>query len=161
MQVFAVGKIWDIFAGQGITKAFHTKGNMDGVDKTLEAMEQLERGLVFTNLVDFDSLYGHRNNPIGYAKALEEFDERLPQILSKLSNDDVIIITADHGCDPTTQSTDHSREYVPVMIFGSRIKDVNLGILETFSDIGQTVADLLGCEKLKNGKSFKKLVIKA
>ena len=159
MEVFGVGKIWDIFAGQGITKSFHTEGNMDGVDKTLQAMDMLKRGLVFANLVDYDMLYGHRNDPVGYAKALEEFDARLPEIISKLKEEDVLIITADHGCDPTTESTDHSREYIPVLIYGSKIKPaVNLNTLPCFSDVGQTVADFLGCEKLKNGKSFKELI---
>lgn len=111
MEVIGVGKIWDIFAGQGITKNLHTEGNVDGVNKTLEVMEKLEKGLVFTNLVDYDMLYGHRNDSVGYARALEEFDRRLPEIMSKLKEDDVLVITADHGCDPTTKSTDHSREY--------------------------------------------------
>ena len=146
MEVIGVGKIWDIFAGQGITKAMHTEGNMDGVDKTLEAIDMIQKGLVFSNLVDYDMLYGHRNDPVGYAKALEEFDGRLPEILEKLGDNDVLIITADHGCDPTTVSTDHSREYVPVLVYGDRIKaGVKLGTLSSFSDIGQTVTDVLGC----------------
>ncbi|KXG77535.1 Phosphopentomutase [Fervidicola ferrireducens] len=160
MDVFAVGKIWDIFAGQGITKEYHTEGNMDGVDKVLQAMDEMERGLVIANLVDYDMLYGHRNDPQGYARALQDFDGRLPEIMEKLKSDDVLILTADHGCDPTTPSTDHSREYVPVLVAGDGIKKgVNLGILSTFSDIGQTVADLLGCEKLPNGRSFKGKII--
>jgi len=161
MEVIGVGKIWDIFAGQGITKAMHTEGNMDGVDKTLEAIDMIQKGLVFSNLVDYDMLYGHRNDPVGYAKALEEFDGRLPEILEKLGDNDVLIITADHGCDPTTVSTDHSREYVPVLVYGDRIKaGVKLGTLSSFSDIGQTVTDVLGCLSLKNGRSFKQLVFK-
>lgn len=161
MEVFGVGKIWDIFAGQGITKSFHIEGNMDGVDKTLQAMDMLKRGLVFANLVDYDMLYGHRNDSAGYARALEDFDRRLPEIIAKLKENDVLIITADHGCDPTTASTDHSREYVPVLIYGDMIKaNVNLGILSSFSDIGQTVADFLGCSSLINGTSFKRLVLK-
>ncbi|MGI5858306.1 MAG: phosphopentomutase [Tepidanaerobacteraceae bacterium] len=161
MEVIGIGKIWDIFAGQGITKTLHTEGNMDGVNKTLEVMEKLENGLVFTNLVDYDMLYGHRNDSVGYARALEEFDRRLPEIISKLKEDDVLVITADHGCDPTTKSTDHSREYVPVLVYGDRIKPAtNLGTLSSFSDIGQTVADWLDCEKLKNGTSFKHFVMK-
>jgi len=155
-EVYSVGKIKDIFAGKGITKSYHTEGNMDGVDKTLIAMGELDKGLVFTNLVDFDMLYGHRNDPEGYGKALEDFDKRLPEILAKLDEEDVLIITADHGCDPTTESTDHSREYIPVLVYGHKIKAVDLGILDSFSDIGQTVAELLGCEPLKNGKSFAK-----
>jgi len=161
MEVIGVGKIWDIFAGQGITKAFHTEGNMDGVNKTLEAMELLTSGLIFTNLVDYDMIYGHRNNPIGYAKALEDFDRRLPEILEKLEENSILIITADHGCDPTTVSTDHSREYVPVLIYGDKVKPgVNLGTLSSFSDIGQTVADLLSCPSLKNGTSFKSQILR-
>ncbi|TYP56109.1 phosphopentomutase [Thermosediminibacter litoriperuensis] len=160
MDVYAVGKIWDIFAGQGITVEYHTEGNMDGVDKILLAMRQLERGLIMANLVDYDMLYGHRNDPAGYAKALEDFDGRVPEILAELKSDDVLIITADHGCDPTTPSTDHSREYVPVLVTGKRVRQgINLGVLFTFSDIGQTVADLLGCEKLSNGKSFKSITM--
>jgi phosphopentomutase len=134
---------------------------MDGVDKTLEAIDMIQKGLVFSNLVDYDMLYGHRNDPVGYAKALEEFDGRLPEILEKLGDNDVLIITADHGCDPTTVSTDHSREYVPVLVYGDRIKaGVKLGTLSSFSDIGQTVTDFLGCLSLKNGRSFKQLVFK-
>lgn len=159
MEVIGVGKIWDIFAGQGITRSIHTNGNMDGVNKTLVAMDELKNGLVFTNLVDFDMLYGHRNDAIGYARALEEFDARLPEIISKLKEEDVLIITADHGCDPTTESTDHSREYIPVLVYGRKIKPgVNLGTLPCFSDVGQTAADFLSCEKLRNGKSFKELI---
>lgn len=161
MKVMGVGKIGDIFAGQGITEAFHTEGNMDGVDTTLKVIDRLERGLVFTNLVDYDMLYGHRNDAAGYAGAIEDFDRRLPEILSKLNEDDILIITADHGCDPTTASTDHSREYVPVLVYGGRIKPgKNLGTLSGFSDIGQTVADFLGCERLRNGTSFKHFVVK-
>lgn len=159
MEVVGVGKIWDIFAGQGITKAIHTNGNMDGVNKTLMAMDELKQGLIFTNLVDYDMLYGHRNDAIGYARALEDFDKRLPEILTKLKKDDVLIITADHGCDPTTKSTDHSREYVPILVYGDAIKPgVDLKTLSCFSDIGQTVADFLGCEKLRNGISFKRVI---
>ncbi|WP_422444768.1 phosphopentomutase [Thermoanaerobacterium sp. DL9XJH110] len=161
MKVLAVGKIWDIFAGQGITEAYHTEGNMDGVDKTIAAMGRLDRGLIFTNLVDYDMLYGHRNDPAGYARALEDFDARLPEILSNLREGDVLVITADHGCDPTTESTDHSREYVPVLVAGESIKKgVDLGVLSSFSDIGQTVADLLGCERLECGESFKHRILR-
>jgi phosphopentomutase len=161
MKVLAVGKIRDIFAGQGITEAYHTEGNMDGVDKTIAAMGRLDRGLIFTNLVDYDMLYGHRNDPAGYARALEDFDARLPEILTNLREGDVLVITADHGCDPTTESTDHSREYVPVLVAGESIKKgVDLGVLSSFSDIGQTVADLLGCERLECGESFKPRILR-
>lgn len=159
-EVIGVGKIKDIFAGRGVTKSYQTNGNMDGVDKTLVAIDELKEGLIFTNLIDFDMLYGHRNNPEGYAKALEEFDQRLPEIIERLDDDSVLIITADHGCDPTTLSTDHSREYVPVIVYGGKIrKGVNLTILSSFADIGQTIADFLGCGKLENGESFKGKII--
>jgi phosphopentomutase len=160
MGVIAIGKIEDIFAGQGITEAIHTKGNTDGIEKTMDSMERLESGLIFTNLVDYDMLYGHRNDPQGYAKALEQFDWRLPEIVSKLRTDDVMIITADHGCDPTTEITDHSREYVPVMVTGEMVrKGTDLGVLSTFADVGQTAANLLGCESLKSGTSFKDKIL--
>ncbi|TYO95595.1 phosphopentomutase [Desulfallas thermosapovorans] len=141
--VAAVGKINDIFAGQGISRSVHTSGNMDGVDKTLALMKENFSGLIFTNLVDFDQQYGHRNDPRGYAGALEEFDRRVPEILSALGPGDVLIITADHGCDPTTSSTDHSREYVPLLVTGQKIKKgVNLGTRKSFSDVAATVARL-------------------
>ncbi len=161
MEVIGVGKVWDIFAGKGITKGLHTRGNMEGINKTLDAMDQLDRGLILVNLVDFDMLYGHRNDPIGYAKALEDFDRRLPEIIEKLREGDVLMLTADHGCDPTTEGTDHSREYVPVLVYGGKIKPaINLGILTSFADIGQTAADLLKCENLRNGNSFKEIILK-
>jgi len=155
MDVCAVGKIEDIFSGSGITKAVHTKSNMDGVDKTLEYIKEDTRGIIFTNLVDFDMLYGHRNDVQGYGRALEEFDERLPEIIEAMNKDDVLIITADHGCDPTTPSTDHSREYVPVLVYGDAIKPgVNIGTRKTYSDIGKTIAELLGIEAEIAGESF-------
>ncbi|KNF07424.1 phosphopentomutase DeoB [Gottschalkia purinilytica] len=160
-EVMAVGKIEDIFSGRGITKSMHTEDNMDGVDKTIEFMKMHKKGLIFTNLVDFDMKYGHRNDPENYAKALEDFDRRLPEIMNNLNNDEVLIITADHGCDPTTESTDHSREYIPILIYGEKIKkDVNIGVRETFADIGETILDLLSIEKLKNGTSFSKKILK-
>ena len=120
LMVYAVGKIEDIFTGQGITEAVHTQDNMDGVDKTIAAMrDHRERGLIFTNLVDFDAKFGHRNNPEGYANALVEFDQRLPEIMDALAEDDVLVLTADHGNDPTYPGTDHSREYVPILITGA------------------------------------------
>lgn len=157
MNVMAVGKIEDIFAGEGITEAVHTKNNMEGVDKTLEYMAAGKNGLVFSNLVDFDMLYGHRNDIAGYAAALKEFDERLPEIISAMRAEDVLIITADHGCDPTTESTDHSREYIPVLVYGEKIKaGVNLGIRKGFGDIGATILDFLGLPIKIEGKSFMK-----
>lgn len=154
-EVAAVGKIEDIYNKKGITKAVHTKSNMDGVDKTLEYMDNVKEGLIFTNLVDFDMLYGHRNDPSGYGKALEDFDNRLNEIYSKMSDDDILIITADHGCDPTTSSTDHSREHIPVLVYGKNIKSgVNIGTRETFSDIGKTILDFFNVENELVGKSF-------
>ncbi|MCX7904578.1 MAG: phosphopentomutase [Caloramator sp.] len=161
MDVCAVGKIEDIYDGYGITKAVHTKNNMNGVDKTIEYMKMNTKGLIFTNLVDFDMLYGHRNDVQGYAKALMEFDGRIPEILENLRDDDVLIITADHGCDPTTESTDHSREYIPILIYGKEIKSgVNLGTRKTFADIGKTIAELLNVKANINGESFAKEILK-
>jgi len=153
--VWAVGKIFDIFAGRGTTESVHIHDNMDGVDKTLTFMRRADEGLIFTNLVDFDMLYGHRNNPRGYADALEAADRRVPELLDALREDDVLFFTADHGNDPTTPSTDHSREYVPLLATGPKVRrGVNLGTRETFADLGQTVADLLGAAPLKAGTSF-------
>ncbi|NLB89212.1 MAG: phosphopentomutase [Syntrophomonadaceae bacterium] len=144
-EVIGIGKIKDIYAGSGISQSFSTKNNADGIDKILEVQKQDINGLIFANLVDFDMLYGHRNDPFGYAAAIEEFDSRLPEIMANLKEDDLLIITADHGCDPTTPSTDHSREYVPLLVYGPKLKsNVDLGIRETFADVGQTVAEYLG-----------------
>ncbi len=159
-NVMAVGKIEDIFCGQGITEAIHTHGNMDGVDKTIEYMKTNKQGLIFTNLVDFDMLYGHRNDVKGYADALLEFDNRLPEIIENLNDNDVLILTADHGCDPTTPSTDHSREYIPVLVYGKQIKKgADLGTRKGFCDIGATILDLLELPIEINGKSFKSEII--
>ncbi|MFA0815968.1 MAG: phosphopentomutase [Anaerofustis sp.] len=154
MDVAGVGKIEDIFAKQGLTKAIHTVSNQDGIDKTLDYMKDVEHGLIFTNLVDYDMLYGHRNNVAGYANALSEFDDRLPEIMNAMRDDDLLFLTADHGCDPTTPSTDHSREYVPLLVFGKKIKPTDLGIRTTFSDLGQTIAEYLGTDALNHGVSF-------
>lgn len=154
-KVIGIGKIEDIFSGSGITEAIHTKDNMDGVDKTLEYMNSVESGLIFTNLVEFDSVWGHRNDAEGYKKGLEQFDVRLKEILEALRDDDILIINADHGCDPTTEGTDHTREYIPVLIYGKGIKEnVDLGILDSFADIGQTIGEILGCESISIGNSF-------
>ena len=160
MMVYAVGKIEDIFNMQGITHAVHTDDNMDGVNKTIQAIKtQQQQGLIFTNLVDFDAKYGHRNNPQGYAEALVEFDQRIPELLDSLSKDDILILTADHGNDPTTISTDHSREYVPLLIFGDSVKPgVKVGIRDSFSDLAATLADILNVSPPPNGKSFKELL---
>lgn len=156
LDVLAVGKIEDIFNGKGITDAIHTKSNMDGVDETLNYMKQDNKGLIYSNLVDFDSKYGHRRDPEGYKKALEEFDSRLPEIMANMRKDDILIINADHGNDPTYKGTDHTREYIPVMIYGNKIKKgFNLGVKDTFADIGATVADILNVKLPKHGSSFK------
>ncbi len=157
MMVYAVGKIEDIFAAQGITDAVHTQSNMDGVDQTLHVMRTREdRGMIFTNLVDFDAQFGHRNNPQGYAQALEEFDARVPELTDALRPDDLLIITADHGNDPTTPSTDHSREMVPILITGTQVRQgANIGTRATFADLAATIADLFGVEPPTAGQSFK------
>jgi phosphopentomutase len=155
MSVMAVGKIEDIYNGRGITEAVHIKNNMDGVDKTIEYMKTHKEGLIFTNLVDFDMLYGHRNDFEGYGNALMDFDGRLPEIIKNMKSEDVLIITADHGCDPTTESTDHSREYVPLLIYGNNIKKgINVGIRRTFSDIGKSVLHMLEINNKLFGESF-------
>ncbi|HHT65809.1 MAG: phosphopentomutase [Caldicoprobacterales bacterium] len=151
-----VGKISDIFAGRGLKNSIKTKSNEDGINETLQLIQSETKGLIFTNLVDFDMLYGHRNDVKGYAHALETMDRRIPQLMDSLSENDVLILTADHGCDPTTASTDHSREYIPVLVYGhSLTKGVDLGVLDSFSDIGATVLDLLGVEPSLHGISFK------
>ena len=153
--VFAIGKIEDLFAGRGITAAVHTTSDDHGMDEIEQAMRAIPAGLIFANLVDFDTQYGHRNDPAGYAANLERFDARLARLLPALRETDLLIITADHGNDPTTPSTDHAREYVPLFVVGARVKrGVALGTRETFSDVGQTVADLFGVGPLANGTSF-------
>jgi phosphopentomutase len=162
LMVYAVGKINDIFDGEGITDSVHTQNNMDGVDKTIDAMRtRRERGLIFINLVDFDAKFGHRNNPQGYAEALAEFDRRVPELLDALADDDLLVVTADHGNDPTTPSTDHSREYVPLLITGQAVRaGVNLGVRETFADLAATSADLLNVAPPPQGTSFKSILVK-
>jgi len=155
LEVCAVGKIRDIYAGRGISDFETTKGNKEWVNKTLEYMVKAKSGLIMTNLVDFDMLYGHRNDVEGYARALEEFDKRLPEIFAALRSEDMLIITADHGCDPTLPGTDHTREYVPLLIYGPTLKKgVNLGVRSTFADLGATVAEYLETERIAMGKSF-------
>ncbi len=153
-EVIGVGKIRDIFAGRGITSYVYTNGNADGIAKTIEYLGQDFEGLCFINLVDYDMLYGHRNDIEGYARALSEFDDALPQITGKLRDDDLLMITADHGCDPGyTVSTDHSREYTPLIIYGKKIVPGNLGTRNTFADIGATVLKVLGVEGSIAGKA--------
>jgi phosphopentomutase len=153
--VVAIGKIEDLFAGRGVTAAVHTASDDDGMDAVGEALRRTERGLVFVNLVDFDVQFGHRNDPPGYAANLERFDGRLADLLRRLASRDLLIITADHGNDPTTPSTDHSREYVPLFVAGPSVTaGVDLGTRSTFADVGQTIADLFGVGPLPNGRSF-------
>jgi len=155
LPVVAIGKIEDLFAGRGMTAAFHTASDDDGMDQVEHQMREVNRGLIFTNLVDFDTQYGHRNDVSGYAQNLERFDRRLAAALPLLRDDDLLIVTADHGNDPTTASTDHSREYVPLIAAGARVRDgVDLGTRRTFADLGQTLAEIFGVEPLPNGTSF-------
>ena len=154
-DVIAVGKIRDIFVGKGITEYVYTKGNEEGIDRTLEYLDKDFEGLCFINLVDFDMLYGHRNDIDGYAKALAYFDKKLPEIMEKLKEDDILMITADHGCDPGyTVSTDHSREYTPFLMYGKKMKAQNLGTRDTFADIAATVLDYFDLEKPFDGTSM-------
>lgn len=154
-DVIAVGKIKDIFAGKGITESVYTTGNADGIRKTLEYMDQDFDGLLFVNLVDYDMLYGHRNDIDGYAKAITYFDEQLPDIMGKMREDDILMITADHGCDPGyTVSTDHSREYTPLLMYGKKLPAGNLGTRETFADIAATVLDYFKIEQKTRGTSM-------
>jgi phosphopentomutase len=160
MEVMGVGKIEDIFAMRGLTRSNHTSNNMDGVDAILDYLSTDTEGLIFANLVDFDMLYGHRNNPRGYADALEAFDQRLPEIKGWLRGDDVLIITADHGNDPTTPSTDHSRERVPLLIYSQRVKkDLNLGTRDSFADLAATIAEILEIPWSGAGSSFTQEII--
>ncbi|MDO4966319.1 MAG: phosphopentomutase [Lachnospiraceae bacterium] len=154
-KVYAVGKIKDIFAGKGISEYVYTTGNEDGVNKTLEYLDTVKEGLIFTNLVDYDMLYGHRRDIDGYAKAVAYFDERLPEIMDKMTDEDILIITADHGCDPGyTKTTDHTREYVPCIMYGTDVESVNYGTRKTFADMGATVLDYLGVPSTIQGKSL-------
>jgi phosphopentomutase len=154
VDVYSVGKIFDVFLGRGINDHILTKSNADGMTKTLDAMKEFDAGLIWVNLVDFDQQYGHRNDVEGYAGAIEEFDSWLPAFRATLRADDLAILTADHGCDPTTPSTDHSREYTPLLTFGPKARSgVDLGLRGTLSDIGQTVAENFGTS-IGKGTSF-------
>ena len=152
--VYAVGKIFDIFAGKGVTQKVFTTSNLDGIEKTLKALDTDFNGLCFINLVDFDMLYGHRQDINGYAKALTEFDRYLPEITTKMRDDDILVITADHGCDPGDDSTAHTREYTPLIVYGKSVKPINLGTRKTFADIAATVADYLDVDFKCDGESF-------
>lgn len=156
-----VGKIYDIFAGKSVEESYKIEDNIDGMNKTLDLCDKDFNGLCFVNLVDFDMIYGHRNDVDGYANAASEFDKQLGQMMDKLREDDIVIITADHGCDPSTESTDHSREYVPMIIFGDKIKaGVDLKTRKTFADIGKTIADIFEIDSPIPGTSFYKEVRK-
>lgn len=159
-EVAAVGKIEDIYNKKGVTTAVHTKNNMDGIDVTLKYMDEIKEGLIFTNLVDFDMLYGHRNDPKGYGNAIEELDNRLQEIYNKMSEDDILMLTADHGCDPTTASTDHSREYIPLLVYGNKINPINIGTRESFTDISKTILEYFNIKNNIDGKSFLKNILK-
>ena len=160
-DVLSIGKIYDIFAHRGMTEFEFTTCNADGIQKTIEATSKDFNGLCFTNLVDTDMIYGHRNDPVGYSNALSYFDERIPQIIEGLREDDLFIITADHGCDPVTPSTDHSREYVPLLITGPKVKsNTNLGTTATFADMAETILDYFGVEQLGVGTSHLSEILK-
>lgn len=161
LTVVAIGKIEDIFAHRGITRVDHTTNNSDGIEKTISNLKDEFQGILFTNLVDYDMIYGHRNDVKGYADALSYFDQKLPEILENLKDEDILFITADHGCDPTTPSTDHSREYVPLLVYGKKVKEnVDLGILETFADLGQTISEYLELGAKFEAHSFLKEILK-
>jgi phosphopentomutase len=160
VPVHAIGKISDLFAGRGIGSSVHTAGDEDVMDAVERAVREVPAGLVFANLVDFDTQFGHRNDAEGYARNLERFDRRLEQLLPQLEPADLLVITADHGNDPTTPSTDHSREHVPVLVTGARVRAGQfLGTRPTFADLGQTLADVFGVDALEAGESFRPLVL--
>lgn len=154
LETVCVGKISDIFASQGVTRAIKTSGNTDGMAKTLALADEDFCGFAFVNLVEFDSVYGHRRDVDGYAEALSEFDRWLPKFISKMGNDDVLMITGDHGCDPGFVGTDHTREYTPLLVFGKGVKPINLGVRDSFADIGASVCDMLGVENTLGQNSF-------
>jgi phosphopentomutase len=160
LPVIAIGKIQDLFAGRGITQAFHTASDEQGMDEVERQIGSVSRGLIVANLVDFDTQFGHRNDVEGYARNLEWFDGRLARLLPRLNPTDLLVVTADHGNDPTTPSTDHSREYVPLVVAGSRIRaGADLGTRSTFADLGQTLAELFGVGRLVHGTSFLQEVV--
>ena len=153
-EVLGIGKIYDIFAGKGITRSIKTANNQEGIEATISAIENDEASLIFTNLVDFDMHFGHRRDVVGYAQCLEAFDAKLPELMSKMKEDDILIITADHGNDPTWTGTDHTREYIPILIFGQNVpKAYNFGVRNSFVDIAATVADALGMDFETTGSS--------
>ena len=158
--VHAIGKIQDLFAGRGTGRSLHTASDAEGMDRLADVMADTREGFVFANLVDFDTQYGHRNDVAGYGANLERFDARLSDMLPRLRDDDVLVITADHGNDPSTPSTDHSREYVPVLVTGPRVRaGVDLGTRSTFADLGQTIAANFGVGPLAHGTSFLEAIV--
>ncbi|MDD7408814.1 MAG: phosphopentomutase [Anaerovoracaceae bacterium] len=161
LEVNCVGKIHDIFNGRGMTSSVHTVSNMDGVDKTIEYMKKTGSGLIFTNLVDFDAKYGHRRDPEGYAGAIEEFDARIPEIEAAMNDEDILILTADHGNDPTFKGWNHTREYVPLMVSGRMIKGgADIGTRNSFADISASACEFLGVENTLAGESFLDRILK-
>lgn len=160
LEVKAVGKIVDIYDGEGITEDVHTKDNMDGVDQTIKYLKESFEGILFTNLVDFDAKYGHRRDVAGYRKALEEVDARLPEIMSSMKASDILIILADHGNDPAYIGSDHTREYIPILIYGEQVKaGANIGTRKTFADVAATVSDILNIPATPYGTSFKSEIL--
>ncbi len=155
IETVSVGKVDDLFADRGLSKKLHTKSNAEGVEYIVSESSGMKSGLIFANLVDFDTLYGHRNDPKGFAAALESFDRELPRIIETIGNDDLLVLTADHGNDPVTPSTDHSREYVPLLCYTkSKNSGINLGTRSTFADLGKTIADFFGVKNALSGMSF-------
>jgi phosphopentomutase len=155
LDVIAIGKISDIYDGEGVTQSLRTISNMDGMDKLIQTLDMDFMGMSFLNLVDFDALYGHRRDPEGYGNALQEYDARLPEVFAKLREDDLLIITADHGNDPVAPGTDHTREYVPLIVYSKKMSESKeLPVRETFADIGATVADNFKVKMPNYGKSF-------
>jgi phosphopentomutase len=153
--VRGIGKIEDLFTGRGITRAVHTKSDDEGMDEIERAMTEVDRGIIVANLVDFDAMYGHRNDVEGYAANLERVDARISEVLARLGEGDLLVLTADHGNDPTTPSTDHSREYVPLIVAGPRVRaGADLGVRATFADLGQTLADVFSLPPMPHGTSF-------
>jgi phosphopentomutase len=157
LEVIGIGKIGDIFTHRGLTEEIHTQNNDEGTLQTIKCLKRNFKGILFINLIDFDMKYGHRNDIKGYADALKRFDNSVPEIINSLNENDILFITADHGCDPTTPSTDHSREYVPLLVYGKRIKNpASLGIRKSFSDIGATMTEMLELKPITCGNSFYK-----
>lgn len=160
LDVLAVGKIRDIFDGEGITESYRTKSNVDGMNQTIQLTKKDFTGLCFVNLVDFDALYGHRRDALGYANSVEEFDQYLGQLINNLNEDDLLIVCADHGNDPIHHGTDHTREYVPLLVYNQNLRSVNLGVRETFADIGYTICENFEVEKPQIGTSLLKEIIR-